>query len=355
MNKILVLFVVLFACAIVYFRGYGPESSKKDIPAVATETTPKVESNDSGQQSLPDSAKNMTVQIKNTDEITEFEKNEIEHQQRIDSDKLNMERQSQAYRAAASTPDKEIVFFFKEPPSTLKWPCTTATYSEITNSYGYVWGKGSPDPQDSVWNKILQEDLIDYSLCRAIELSYADICLSMEFFAISRVKENELRDYVADNCRQRILDLQPILYSLGKATYDECMQFPAAENDVPMTFCDEIKKHRGIGLCKALNTSGEDMKDCLSFFPEKKSDCDSLSGYSAKRCNDNLLLTEAIAAGDIRKCPKTGRIGIMCRAYLSKNVDPDSKDSVCKSVWTKLNNDFCSGGKYAKTRKPNLK
>lgn len=353
MNKILVLFVVLFACAIVYFRGYGPASPKNNAAPVVTTEKTKSESSESVQQSLPDDAKNLTVQIKNTDKDTEFEKNEEDIRQREEAEMREMERQSQAYLAASKTPDREIVFLFKEPPSTLKWPCTTATYSEITNSYGYVWGKGSPDPQDSVWNKMLQEDLIDYSLCRAIELSYTDICLSMEFLAEAR-NDRELRDYISINCKNMIVNMQPILYSLGKATHEECMQFAGAEKNNSRV-CDEIKKHRGMSFCKALNTSGKDREDCLSFFPAKKSDCDSLSGKAAKRCSDNLLFTEAVSAGDINKCPKTGRIGIMCRAYLSKTVDPDKKDSVCKSVWTKLNNDFCSGGKYAKTRRPNLK
>lgn len=354
MNKILVLFVVLFACATVYFRGYGPASLKKNVQPGDTEKT-NAEKNEIVQQSLPDSAKNMTVEIKNTDEVSEFEKSEEEHRQKMEKAMLDMSYQTQAYSATSSTPDKEIVFFFKEPPSTLKWPCTTATYSEITNSYGYVWGKGSPDPQDSAWNKILQEDLIDYSLCRAIELSYTDICLSMEFFTDARVKDSEFRHYVVDNCRNKIIDIQPILYSLGKATYEECMQFTATIENNPPMICDEIKKHRGIPLCKALNASGEDMKDCLSLFPEKKSDCDSLSGKAAKRCNDNIVLIEAISSNNISKCPKTGRTGIMCQAYFSKTLDPNNPKSVCKSVWTKLNNDFCSGGKYAKIRRPNLK
>lgn len=351
MNKILVLFVVLFACAIVYFREYGPASSKKDIPAVVTET-PKAEKNDSGQQALPDSAKNLVVRIKSTE--TELDKKDNEVNAMLEAEMRDVKRFDDATLASSSNPDKEIIFFYdKQPLTKMKWPCTSATYEEITKSYGSVWGKGSPDPQDSVWNTILKEDLIDYTLCRSIELSYPKICWSGELLAEAR-DDSEFRQYFADNCKNMIVNMQPILYSLGKATHADCMQFSGAEKNNSMV-CDEIKKHRGMPLCKALNTSGKDREDCLSFFPEKKSDCDSLSGKAAKRCNDNLLFIEAVSAGNVSKCPKTGRVGIMCRAYLSKNVDPDSKDSVCKSVWTKLNNDFCSGGKYAKTRKPNLK
>lgn len=350
MNKHFVLFLVLVAALIYYYKTQQPQVNREPVQPVAVEKTDVVGEN-TQQSQLPNEAKGMIAEIKSSDEDDKFPVDPLDEKREKDRDEIERHHQKETRmnQFGKINPASEIPMIKGTSNRSMQWPCTKATFSEITDSYNIVWGPNSPDPHDKSWYFAIAHGITEYMICRSASLTNdsgavtSDICLGMELFKDYRDAQDIFRV-----CKDNMYLFNVYLYAAGKGSKEECNKFPIRLKDVDV--CYEVKKHRGKTLCDSLNLKKgtESYIGCMKYFPESESDCSALRGPDADTCRSNLSLFNALKSNDPKLCP-AGKVGIACLSYFSRSTqDP------CAKYMNKLSTDFCSGGKYAKTRKVDL-
>lgn len=346
-NKFVILLIVAVAGALVYFKVSEPKAPASSPAQQAASKTDNA-NNDSGQQALPEEAKNITTEIrKDKDEDDASREMAIQEMMLAEASKVEekrIENQQRALAFMSENPAQDIPMEFGTSGNSLKWPCKKASFAEIVDSYTKVWGKRSVEPHDTSWYYAIANGVSDYALCRAVTLGNPKVCVGLDLFK----EENEFPD-VMDECEDSANLLNVYLYALDKASRSDCEKFPV--KSPKSSLCSEVKRYRGVKLCEAMGFSknSKDANYCLEYFPESTADCSKLKGYEAKACVNYFQLFTALRTNNPNVCPTSGRQSVVCMAYFAKNTK-----NFCQQFMNNLSNNFCSGGKYLSTRRPKL-
>ena len=346
MNKSFVLFLVFVAAAIYYYKTQQPQIDRETVQQPAVQKTEPAEEI---QSQLPEDARGMVAEIKTSEQENEKMDSQFydeeKEKEKEEIDKRN-QRSTKINEFIRNNPASEIPILPRAPGAPLKWPCANATLEQIAHSFNIVWGPKSPEPHDKSWYFAISNGITDYLICRSASLtqsnSYSavsDICLGAEIY-----KDYKDAKDIFKSCRENMYLFNVYMYVLGKGSKEECQKFPMHLKEVDI--CTEVKKHRGKNLCSSLNLKKgtPEYTGCMKYFPAEESDCASLFGPDANICRGNLSLFNAIKTNDPKLCP-AGKTGVACLSYFSRSVQEP-----CAKYMNKLSTDFCSGGKYAKTR-----
>jgi hypothetical protein len=353
MNKTGIAVILIIIGVLAYIKINEPKIQEAGKNASSGTTI------DVDQQALPDSAKGLVDEIKNEHKddnyqgyITEEEK---EHQRQIEEQIRKEERRHQEEMRLMEMdnikPVEEIPFVAGTTGSRLNWPCKTATFAEIIDSYGSVWGRMSVAPHDEKWYKAVANGLTDYAACRAVTSNDPNVCDRLSVIDLSNsefenISAHEFRG-ITDKCKEKLASFYLTLYSVGKATSRLCSLFraPGVDGDI----CMLSQQKRGESLCSSLGLNEEEKQKCLSYLPEQESDCSRLTGAVAEDCRENIKIYQAVKYDNVKLCPP-GRAGVICMAYFAKE-SPDA----CRSHMDRLSKNYCSGGKYSESRTPRRK
>lgn len=350
MSKFGIAVVIIIIAVLAYIKVNEPkiqEAKKSDSSGMSI---------DVDQQALPDSAKGLVDEIKNEQKddnykgfLTEAEKEQdrkIEEQ--IREEERRRQEEMRLMEMEIIKPVDEIPFSAGTSGSNLKWPCKTASFAEIVDSYGSVWGHMSVAPHDDSWYKAIANGLTDYAACRAVTSNDPNVCSRLSVIDVSGDNgpgyiAHEFKR-ITDKCQEKLANFYLTLYSVGKASRRFCnlIQAPGVNGDI----CSLSQQKRGESLCSSLGLNEEGKQKCLSYLPEQESDCSRLTGAVAEDCRENIKIYQAVKFDNVKLCPP-GRAGVICMAYFAKE-SPEA----CKSHMDRLSKNFCSGGKYSDSRRP---
>ena len=349
MNKSFILFLVIVAAAIYYYKTQQPQIDRETVQPAAVQ---KTEAAEETQSQLPEAAKGMVAEIKSTGEENKFPVDPLDEQREKEREELERHHQKEIRMSEfdKNNPASEIPMKMGTSGDSLQWPCTKATFAQITDSYNKIWGPVSPEPHYNSWYFAIAHGITEYMICRSASLTNdqnasttSDVCLGMELFKDFR----DAKD-IFDACKDHMYLFNVYMYANGKGSKEECKKFPMKLKDVDI--CSEVKKHRGKALCSALNLKKgtKEYIGCMKYFPDSEADCSALQGPNSNTCRNNLSLFNALKSNDPKLCPG-GKAGVACLSFFSR-----SAQEPCAKYMNKLSTDFCSGGKYAKTRKVSL-
>ena len=353
MNKTGIAVILIIIAILAYIKLNEPKI--QDVGKTASSGT----TIDVDQQALPDSAKGLVDEIKNEHKDDNFQgfltDADKEQARRIEEQVREEERRRQEEMRLMEMenikPVEEIPFAAGTSGPRLNWPCKTATFAEIIDSYGSVWGRMSVAPHDEKWYKAVANGLTDYTACRAVTSNDPNVCdrlsvIDLNSSEFENIAAHEFKG-ITDTCREKLANFYLTLYSVGKASRRLCDLFhaPGVDGDI----CVLSQQKRGESLCSSLGLNEDGKQKCLSYLPEQESDCSRLTGAVAEDCRENMKIYQAVKYDNVKLCP-SGRAGVICMAYFAKE-SPDA----CKSHMDRLSKNYCSGGKYSESRSPRHK
>lgn len=346
MNKFVVLLIVIIIGIAAYVKLNEPA-----IPASSDKQPKDSISIEADQQALPDSAKGLVDEIKsgyeNENAYHMKKSGEAEHKEiekRIKEHEKSLVKEEEESKKYERKPVDEIPIELGTSGFSLRWPCKTATFAQIVDSYGKVWGSSSIAPHDKPWYNAIANGLTDYAACRTITSNDIAVCDRLLIMGNDR---NEFIDTYR-SCMENTSYFYATLFSVEKGKRSLCDSFRIPFN---VELCSLIREKRGHELCDSIeNITEEYKKFCLAYFPASESDCSSVGSVELReKCVNNYKLYQALKYDNVRLCP-SGRLGVVCAAYFVK----DNAQS-CDVHMQRLTKNFCSGGKYSNSRVPRLK
>ena len=348
MNKFALLLIIAALGTVIYFK--TTESNRHVTANNGNSAAKDKTSAEEAGAALPEEAKNLISEIQSSsnnenplpEDIVLFEKEQAERDKKAMEE---VEEQRKIAEYAYIEPSPDIPSEIGPIGYSLKWPCKTASFADIIDSYSRVWGTSSPKPHDTKWYSDIYTGISNYAICRAFKTNNASVCN-----VLGLMKGDGINGLRESDCEFLYAQMQVFLYVLGRVSKTDCETFKA--QPPKSSLCDEVKKNRGAALCNSLGlaSGAKEWKDCVSAFPATLEECSSLGAELSQICSDSFKLFNALKSENPELCPAGSR-GLACKSYLYRK---DSSINYCQPFMDKLSRSFCSGGKYSATRKISL-